>query len=1051
MPERITLFNPRDIPVMGMRSFTDPTALKPGEVALLQNARVADRTLKARRGTSRVYNTDIRTSGLFRGAASLTLNGTNYWFAAYWHVSDSDLRVYYSTDSGTSWTEATTAYRTSRFLEDVQNENSVAAHDVQFAQVYDRILQRDVAIIQNGVEPPRIFDPSAASGLTCVRHQTIPPPDSTSIQKVAVYGLPYNPWSCSGDSQNTITDSAATDLDGSYSGSTKFDYFQLVIKDAVATAATTKVTGFTAVDMSLARQLWFVCETDYDQSQMSPAVAEIWDLFKVEISEDDSTYHVVWDPSDSKYTKLIVDMDTQDEAEGATGLTFDDPLNKKASGSGSRRQTSDDVFLVSFPLDSIPATSRDAIRYIKFTFVGTAADVDADITTKFYYMGPGGVVPGDSEFVATFRSPNSRSESRPLSLPFPVGAKISGFGGSSKYDLAFPVNASLYYTFDINYAIPSNSFADTYDASEFVAYRRVGTGDYHHAKTATFASYTSDAWTCTGPGQIGTLSVDSTKLDYLRKAPDEFHRPIPSAAAMVHASSRLWCGNISELADTPSQTKTTLLDYTENDETDQNLSSVWEGVAFTVGGSNINADGVQLYLKTFNTPVDRPNGKVYCALYTDSGSTAFAPSTFICNAGSFKYGDLTSSYAAITLPFSTRQTLSASTKYWIVMKQLTQTSSSFDLYMDSVNSGTKMIADGTSAATPSWTSADGATGRLLVFAYADSYKQSKGELFASRQGDPFRFREVTDVDDPNSPIRDRYEGEIIRGLGFVSASLYGSVGMYVFTDKSVGFHTGYTAEQLSVKRKILEVGCVSGRTIQTWRNSVYFVDSEMQVRRMRGGQVEDLSRDTVEDLLQAVSDSRRQRLASAIFDDKYYLAYGTDNSTVLVFDERLPLPYKDSFLSPMTAEGLLTVRSSGATAKLIAFNTKVYRYEDPSASTEHDTSTLVSVALTTAKHHLNLWDSFTVKRIGVVSDDVNSGTLSCAVTYQPNGAVATHTASLDVSSGGVWRWSTPPASATAEPYGCTAQFAFTATMAPGKKLFALVAELEKRSSGADAT
>jgi len=267
MPEQITLFNPRDVPALGMRSFTDPTALKPGEVALLQNGRVSDRTLKARRGTSVTYASAIRTSGLFRGSANLTLNGTSYWFAAYWHVSDSDLRVYYSTDSGSTWTEATTAYRTSRFAEDVQNESSVAAHDVQFAQVYDRILQRDVAIIQNGIEPPRIFDPSAASGLTCVRHQTIPPPDSTSIQKVAVYGLPYNPWSCNGTSQNTTADSTAAEMTGSYSGSTTLDYFQIVIQGtSINSAETTKMTGFSAVDMSLARQLWLVCETDYDQS-----------------------------------------------------------------------------------------------------------------------------------------------------------------------------------------------------------------------------------------------------------------------------------------------------------------------------------------------------------------------------------------------------------------------------------------------------------------------------------------------------------------------------------------------------------------------------------------------------------------------------------------------------------------------------------------------------------------------------------------------------------------------------------------------------------------
>ena len=1072
-PQRISIFNPRTAPVRGMKSFPDPSTLNVGEYALLQNFRFDKGALTVRDGTTKLTSSAIST-GTFKGAGMVTLNGTVYHLAAFFETPS--IKVFSSTDAVT-YTEITTAYRSSRFSGDLRTGDRVTFTPLRVytpAKAADEKFGRDVLLIQTGAHAPRIWDPQETeSSLKCVPHLEIPPPSSSSVQKV-VAGAGLSSFGVRASvSGMTFTNSDALDFSGAATATTgDLEYATLTVPNGHNASATVKLTAPVPTDFSKARQLWVVCETDFATSKFltAPAAADVWDMLKVEISEDDSTYTTVWDPSSTAYTKLVVDMDVQDVGPGVlvtetttsttggttnpfTGQTFNQQT--VTSTTTRRKQSADKVFLVSFPLDNITPSLRDSVKYIRFTWSDATTLTGANtVTVDIYMIAPSGSIVGGSDFQATYYSTNSRAESRPITLPYPTGQRIYDAGGSKYNEMVIPYNESLYYAFTVNHAQPSSTFADTYNADKILIYRRdVTGGDYLYATYGQNARYASDAWTAITAYAISGIVIDDDAVDIFRKAPDSYHRPIPGGTATLWASNRLFVGNIAE----PVYGDTTVISGTSNTGTDKTLDERWSAIKFTVGGSDVSMDGIKLKLKRTNT-ITNPEGRIYGFLYSDN---AGSPGTrMMAAADSIAYSELQSAtYQTFDFNLKGATTLTASTAYWFVLWQ-TAAPGTGTVQIGCTASGTAQYSEGDNSTAPAWVNENSVTAYFDVYSRGTTYSYSRGDVFVSELDDPTRFRELARTEDSRSPTKLTFHGEQIRHFADVSTSLYGSTAIYVFTDKSVGLLNGVSADQLSIQRKVAEIGALQGDHVKQWRGTIYFLDTEMQVRRMRGGAIDDLSRGTVEDKFKAVSDSRKSKMAGAIFNDRYYIGYTdpegsrTDNGHVMIFDERIPLPYQDKLVTTMSVESCQTW-NDGGTIKFLVYGSggHVFRYENPSATTEHD-ATNIAVTLTTGEFTDRMWERMTVNRVGMVCTDASEpGTISMVATYPYSAAAATMSLNPNVSTTEAWRWTTVPYTPSGDPSGPSFKLSFTASFAGGRKIRSLVAEIASchDGSGADST
>lgn len=350
-----------------------------------------------------------------------------------------------------------------------------------------------------------------------------------------------------------------------------------------------------------------------------------------------------------------------------------------------------------------------------------------------------------------------------------------------------------------------------------------------------------------------------------------------------------------------------------------------------------------------------------------------------------------------------------------------------------------------------------ANGRTFVAGYRASSSDIRDTLWISDDRHAFRFRKVVrfrdGVPDPSSGTSILFPGESIQQLVSCSTGIFGVDRVYVFTDKSLYAVDGRTSQNLSRASKIADVGTLSPHSVAQYKGQIYFLDSDMRVRRIAGGRFDDLSRFLVDDVLQGIPAAYRKLATGVYWKDRYYLAYTptgeTTNTKVLIWDETLNGGgggWMQDAVSVGFQQGCIWSQSQvrkflfcDATAGV-----KMYTYEVSGQTT--DAGSAIPVKLTTGETHDDGWNSHMVRKIKILADD-QANTLTWVRTYKPHGGTGTSTTNLDVSTNQSWLYDTE-ITASGTPKGSSSQIAMTGNMTGGTRIYSIVAEVEGLSSGA---
>lgn len=332
-----------------------------------------------------------------------------------------------------------------------------------------------------------------------------------------------------------------------------------------------------------------------------------------------------------------------------------------------------------------------------------------------------------------------------------------------------------------------------------------------------------------------------------------------------------------------------------------------------------------------------------------------------------------------------------------------------------------------------------------------------GRLWVSEADNPFRFRKVADTTPYSATVID-FAGEQINAIHAVSSSTYGSDLVHLFTTKSVYVLDGVSTARIGTPTRIGPIGCRSPRSIAEYKGSLAFVDEDMQVRLISGGSIQDLTRLTVDDKLQAVPATRRASISAETMYDRLYVAYtetgDTVNQRILVFHYSLgQWEADDQIPDAIDAEQLLAWwDSTVGRRRLLAFTQDghVAEYEQPSA-VDDEGETSVAIAVTPGWLHFDFDERLTVGRVGVCCTRVASGSLTVTRTYPTTNTVMTST--IDLDSGATttlaWRWDGEQTTVTATPqaHDSACNLEIDGSMPGGSYIFGLVAETRRLDGG----
>ena len=532
----MTLFSPA-VPYRGMKSKPHATTLGEGEWQLVNGFRYDDGTFRVRDGITALTASASGSGATYLGSAALTLNGVNYMFAAY--AISGSVQIFRCSSSGT-WTEMTGtnaggAGDSDNLTYDITNRFTTTTARVTFSVVRDTDESPvynlgslngalEYLVIQNGVEAPRIWTNVNLVSPTrvgvVVPHVPISlPQNRTQAAKVKLKWPAY--LTCSGATMPTYTVSDA-DVTISATGTSPNNHTQATFTYATDNGDWVKMdwqTALTPIDLSSSKQLAFIYDTT------NPL---IWQYLKVEISEDDATYTTVYDPTNVAYSYQLVEMDDVGK-----------------------------MYAIAFPIDQITSTSRDAVDWIRLTWVGNArVTTDSTITLNIYAIAGTGQVTGQCQYAISYFNSSSRAESPSLIIKTYEQQKVSEIGGRDINDARIPNSDLFFYNYSINALNPATTDIRA-GVDTLKIYRRdPGESQFtllnHWFQLATWTTGAGNGWAFSSGSQYSTVTFTDTytidqKIATIVK-PDALHKVIPVSGAQIGASGRLFCGNVLEYA-----------------------------------------------------------------------------------------------------------------------------------------------------------------------------------------------------------------------------------------------------------------------------------------------------------------------------------------------------------------------------------------------------------------------------------------------------------------------------------------------------------------------
>ncbi len=293
-----------------------------------------------------------------------------------------------------------------------------------------------------------------------------------------------------------------------------------------------------------------------------------------------------------------------------------------------------------------------------------------------------------------------------------------------------------------------------------------------------------------------------------------------------------------------------------------------------------------------------------------------------------------------------------------------------------------------------------ANGRIFVAAVGSS---ARAGVYISSYENNFRFLKTVDENEgESSPFSLSYPGQVVKGFASTATSTQGSSAVYTFTDKDLYLQGGYLVSELGRVSRIGPHGTYSPHTIVEHRDSVYWLDKDYQVLRMYQGQVRNLSRERVDDILKAVPANRRNSICAEVFNDRvrfgHSIASGSANVGALGFNTiRDVWEFDDTMPGACTLERMTVL--GGTSPKLLGFGSDAHCYEIEQFGLTTDLGSNIATRWRTPYLHGLFTGGLLVNSVTIMGDYFSSGSWSWSFEYQPNSLTQTKAVSMDGSSG----------------------------------------------------
>lgn len=572
--------------IQGFKSYPVPSSLQPNEAALLQNIRTESGSLTARWG-DRVI---ARLPGTIWGVYSCTFNGVSTMFVA---CGTSTVSIYYSVNEGVTWTlisPSSGRYGDTRLA---------TGYQVYFSLVNDVDITgttRDMLIIENGHDTPRIYGYNEASPITLtmsLASQLPSVPNTSNLFQQTGFAHPFN---VKGFGTQTFTNTGATPLvlaNGSGQAIT------LTVPASVTLNSTAKVVFSSSVDFSTATQFVVIVDQRNSltaQSYSSPTVKFAGTPFVVGALNGSTVYvssgtgsgqslkvtsndtnSLTFSPAPSVnldntsviqlaqdpllfYQKLKVEL-----YDGTNYQTCFDPSTNTGSilALTYPSTVSNSGLQIAYPMPTGSPLTLSAITGVRFTYV--SSNVVAT-QAQIYLMAAGGQTQGGASFGVAYHSSGSHQTGPGTIITNKGPQPLSQLNAGSNYGNLYIIDDQrFYFDYLVSADIPLSSISSGIDT--LLVYRQdVGQSGYYYAAFGLFATYSAGNWilwnantttvTVGLDGNAGPVGGDSLGglVNFSKPLPDAGNVCLPIGTAslwidgrcFVCSGSTLWISEYSQ-------------------------------------------------------------------------------------------------------------------------------------------------------------------------------------------------------------------------------------------------------------------------------------------------------------------------------------------------------------------------------------------------------------------------------------------------------------------------------------------------------------------------
>lgn len=524
-PTLLTIYEPRDNPVLGLASRKSPVMLEPGKGLFsdISNLRwCRENTLSVRLGTAALAAAVSAGKTVWGGGCAVWNGQYDYQFVGLKDTAPATakLHVWYTID-GAIYNHATASsakYGDCALLSESGTDKDCP---LSVAVVHDRFTGRDAFVFQNGVDFPVIW-PATNASTDAVRHEPITPPPLDTRCKALFYW--EDPLDISAGAFTVDDSTTGAGWSMAETGADPNAQVLVGIGTGGGYTGTGKIIFGANKNWAASRQVILgvkVAGSGLDHFRSNA---------KITVVDSGARTAVIYDGADASKRDMVVV-----------------PIEQ-----------SNNNYILGLSLEFANATASFAFGSIAEIHVTFNSDTPDPLTGYALYItmvAGSGQVPGGSSYAISYFNSASRSESyEQVLLSKTKGLREMGSHTFLPYDA--PFSRDLYYKVDLHF-LNTGSVDMGKGVDTLRVYRHEspipgvpGTGDpegvFHYCQAIAIAAY-SGGWAFSS-GTAGSLRTNGTentasesRLLWLT-SPGAYHSCIPIGRAMCSANQRLIVG-----------------------------------------------------------------------------------------------------------------------------------------------------------------------------------------------------------------------------------------------------------------------------------------------------------------------------------------------------------------------------------------------------------------------------------------------------------------------------------------------------------------------------